>query len=198
MLRLAPLDLDNFEDYVRLTACGDDGKPCYCSFWHLKVGSIADYDALKAKDPLALREVVRGRVQAGFHVGALAYEGDDLVAWISVALLPEVYWCWRRVAALGVERAGVTAGITCVTLDASARGRGLQEELARALADYGGLRGWKAVEAYPFDDQAIATNPKLAWPGYEAPYRAAGFARVEAHWLSQPGFERWICRRELG
>ena len=191
-MELQPLSLDNFGDYERLTACGDDGKVCYCSFWHLKVGSMADYDAMKARDPLALREIVRSKVIAGFHVGALAYDGTRLIAWISVGLLPETYWCWKRVAAVGQERAQRTAGITCLTLASDARGEGRQVEVARALRRYGHERGWSTIEAYPFEDAAIAKTPSLAWAGFARPYAAAGFARIEDHWLSREGFERSI------
>src|SRR5687767_1441587 len=83
-ITLQRLSTENFEDYERLTGRGDDGRSCYCSFWHLKVTSMAEYDERKARQPLALREIVRSRMNAGFHVGCLAYEGSELVAWISV------------------------------------------------------------------------------------------------------------------
>ena len=193
-MRIEPLTLANFGDYESLTACGDDGKTCYCSYWHVRVGSFADYDAMKAEGPEKLRRIMRGKVEAGFHVGALAYQGDALVAWISVGPLPEVYWCWRRVAALGAEEASKTAGITCVTLAPSARGRGAQAPLASALVGYGRARGWAAIEAYPFDESLVRKDPKLAWPGFEKPYLQAGFTKREPHWLSRPGAERWIYR----
>lgn len=193
-MRIERLTTANFRDFEALTACGDDGKTCFCSFWHVKVGSMADYDAMKADGPDALRRIMYARVSAGFHVGALAYEGDERVAWISVGPLPEVYWCRARVAALGIDAAETTAGITCVTIAPAKRGRGVQRDLALALLAYGGDQGWRTVEAYPFDDALTRTEPKLAWAGYEGPYREAGYARVEPHWLSKPGAERWICR----
>jgi hypothetical protein len=202
MLQIRPLTLANFADFATLTACGDDGAVCYCSFWHVKVASFAEYTAMK-EDPTQLRDMMRARVQAGFHVGALAYDvasdaRETLVAWISVAPLPEQYWCWKRAAALGVERAATTAGITCLTLAAGARGQGMQRHVAVALREYGRARGWTAIEAYPFDDAAIAASTKpLAWPGFARPYVEAGYARTEAHWLSKPGSERWIHRAEL-
>ena len=197
MLRLAPLTLANFADFETLTACGDDGRICYCSFWHMKMDSVAQYDALKKEDALALREIVHTKVRSGFQVGVLAYDDDQLAAWISVALLPETYWCWKRVASLGQEAAATTAGITCFTIAPSARGKGLQRPLAEALRDYGRAQRWTAIEAYPFDDAAVAIAPGLAWPGYERPFVEAGYSRVAPHWLSKAGAERWINRVEL-
>lgn len=195
-MRLERLNPDNFHDFEALTACGDDGKICFCSFWHVKVGSMADYDAMKADGPDKLRAIMHALVSAGFHVGVLAYDGTDRVAWVSVAPLPEVYWCRTRVAAVGIEAAERTAGITCVTIAPARRGQGVQRDLALALRAYGAGQGWRSIEAYPFDDALTRSDPKLAWPGYEAPFREAGFSRIEPHWLSRAGAERWICRAD--
>lgn len=195
-MRLEALTLANFGDYEALTAHGDDGKVCYCSFWHLNCG-MERYDAMKRDDPGQLREIVRQRVASGFHVGALAYE-DGPVAWVSVGPLPQFYWAWKRVAALGVE-AGTTAGILCLTLAPALRGQGRQRDVAQALIAYGRAQGWTAIEAYPFDDEAVARQPeRLAWPGFEGPFREAGYERIGAHWLARPPeYGRWICRRSL-
>lgn len=199
MLRLEPLSTANFHDFEALTACGDDGNVCYCSFWHIKVASMAEYAAMKEKEPLALRELIRSKVKGGFHVGALAYDDSGLAAWISVAPVAETYWCWKRVAALGAPLASTTAGITCLTLAPNARGKGLQREVAKALLPYGRALGWGAIEAYPFDDAVLAVaGNSLAWPGFEKPYVDAGFRRVSEHWLSAVGRERWICSASLG
>jgi GNAT superfamily N-acetyltransferase len=197
-VRIEPLTLDNFGDYEALTGRGDDGKTCYCSFWHQKVTSMEAYDAAKRENPLALREIVRSRVVSGFHVGALAYDdGGGLLAWISIGPLPEVYWAWRRVAALG-DSAAKVAAITCLALAPGARARGVQTALAQALRPYAKQRGWAAIEAYPFEEAAARTNPALAWPGYEGAYRAAGYARLSDHWLSKPPqFARAIYRVDV-
>jgi GNAT superfamily N-acetyltransferase len=197
-MRIEPLTLANFPAYEALTGRGDDGKTCYCSFWHQKVTSMEAYDAAKRENPLALREIVRQRVVSGFHVGALAHDdAGDPVAWVSVSPLPEVYWAWRRVAALG-DAAATVAAITCLTLAPAARGHGLQTTVARELVSYAKHRGWAAIEAYPFDEAAARGNPALAWPGYEGAYRAAGYARQGEHWLSKPPqFAREIYRVDV-
>ena len=194
-LRIERLASDNFEDYEVLTACGDDGTPCYCAFWHLKVAGMADYDAIKARDPLILREIVRSRVTAGFHVGALAYDAEALVAWISIAPMPEVYWCWPRVAAVGAAAENIAA-ITCLTLASSCRGQGRQPEVASALREHGRAMGWEAIEAYPFDESLTRTRSDLLWPGVEPAYRAAGYERIGSHWLSRPDLPRSVMRIE--
>jgi hypothetical protein len=183
----------NFRDYESLTACGADGEPCFCAFWYMNSG-IQGYADLKRQDPLQLREIVRQRVVSGFHVGAIAYDRDVAVAWISVGPLPEIFWAWRRAAALGEDVARTTAAILCVTLAPDRRGGGLQHEVVTSLRSYGREQGWTALEAYPFSEAAVRAHATtLAWPGYEAPYAAAGFERIGPHWLSKPPeYERWI------
>jgi GNAT superfamily N-acetyltransferase len=191
VLELRPLTTDRFEDFGRVTAHGDDGEPCWCAFWHTNPGGTTGWKELRARHPTCPRDTQWSRVVAGFHVGALAYRGDALVGWLGVAPLPEVFWAWRRVAALGPS-AGETAGITCFTLLPTERGHGVAAEVLAALPGYARARGWRRVEAYPFADAARRSNPALAWAGAEQTYRAAGFGGDEPHWLSRPGFERAI------
>lgn len=197
-LQIVPLTEDNLADYERLTRHGDDGGDCYCAFWHMKWRNMDHYHAFKAEHPERLREAVVTRVRSGFHVGALAYEQGNLLAWISVAPLNEVFWCWRRMAALGSEKAAKAAAITCLTLVSDQRGKNRQKDVALALINYGRSHGWERIEAYPFDQAVACNNPKLAWPGLERPYANAGFRKADPHWLSQdPDFTRWIYVADL-
>src|SRR5687767_8836359 len=177
----------NFADYETLTRHGNDGKLCYCAFWHQKWSSMDEYHAVQRENPDRLRECVLDRVKSRFHVGVIAYEGGVPCAWVSVGPLIDFFWAWRRVAQVG-DAAKSTAGIMCVSVAPASRGKHTQERVLEALKDYGRARGWSVIEAYPFADGTIAAHGlTLAWPGFTKSYERAGFARVGAHWLSQPG-----------
>ncbi len=195
MLQLQPLAASNFSDYEKLTGCENDGG-CFCSFWHQRL----PYDVWnrQCKTDLDLnRETVRSKMKAGFHIGALAYQANELAGWISLAPIPEFFWTWKRVAELG-EGSATVAGIVCVTVDPATRGKGTQAEILEAAKGYARERQWTALEGYPFDDTAIERHGKsLHWPGRTLAYEKAGFQRVAPHWLSQPGYERSIFRFEL-
>src|SRR4051812_21581746 len=71
---LEPLSAANFTDYERLTERESNGKTgCYCAFWHQKWSSMDEWQRRQKEEPLKNREVVRSRVDAGIHVGVLAY-----------------------------------------------------------------------------------------------------------------------------
>lgn len=195
-IRIEKLSQANFKDYESLTSCQKDGG-CYCAFWHQKWNSLKEWEDRQASEPLRNRDTVLNKVDSGFHVGVLAYQGDELLAWISVGPLPEYYWTWKRVAALG-EEARLIAGITCITIAEKYRGQALQPELLRALNSYGKTQGWAAIEGYPFDESAYLKHGKtLAWPGNPKGFAKAGYERIEAHWMNNAGYERSIFRKSL-
>jgi GNAT superfamily N-acetyltransferase len=187
----------NLQDYERLTKLGDDGKLCYCSFWHSKWTSMEEYDAVKANNPERLRDCVVERMHSNFHVGVIVYLDDAPCAWISVGPLIDFYWAWKRVSHIG-EIAKTTAGIMCFTIAPEFRGKGLQPQILEALTDYGKQRGWTSIEAYPFSSEAIEKHGlALKWPGLTAGFEKAGYRKIQDHWLSSPEAQRFIYRLEL-
>jgi GNAT superfamily N-acetyltransferase len=189
---IEPFGEGNVADYERLTEHGNNGKPCYCSFWHRKWTSMDEYHEVQRDRPERLRECVLDRMRSRFHVGVIAYRAGTPCAWVSVGPLIDFFWAWRRVAQLGAV-AKTTAGIVCFTVAPALRGQGMQERVLSALVDYGRRRGWTAVEAYPFADEAIAKHGEtLKWAGLAKGYENAGFQRVGEHWLSQPDFPRHL------
>ncbi|MEK7357434.1 MAG: hypothetical protein AAB250_13360 [Bdellovibrionota bacterium] len=197
MIRVERLSEKNFGDFEKLTSCAADGG-CYCAFWHGKWSSVEEWKERERTRPLENRELIRQKMNFGFHVGVLAYRDDSLLAWISVGPLTEYYWTWKRVAKLG-EEAGSVAGITCITIAPEFRSQKLQGDILRALGVYGAGLGWKAIEGYPFETSAYERHGKtVAWPGKVDGFSAAGYTRVDSHWLNHPEWERAIYRAELG
>ncbi len=195
-IEIHQLTLENFSDYEALTSC-ESGGGCYCAFWHVKMASMAEWDSRKSESPQLNRSAVFEKVRSGFHVGALAYQGEKLLAWISVGTLPEFHWTWKRVAQVG-ESANTVAGITCLTIAKEFRGAGLQSKILDALKSYGREKGWKVIEGYPFDASAVEKHKEhVLWPGLTKGFTDAGFNRVDAHWLSNSEAERSIYRLEL-
>jgi len=195
-LRIEQLSESNFKDYEALTSCQGVGG-CYCAFWHQKITSMAEWEARQKEDPLLNRESVLIKVRTGYHVGVLAYSGEDLAAWISVGPLTDFYWTWKRVAKLG-EGSKNIAGIMCFTMAQKFRGKGLQAKILNELKVYAKEKGWKVIEAYPFDANAIEKyKDDVIWPGMAKGYAAAGFERIDSHWLSSEDAGRSIYRVEV-
>jgi hypothetical protein len=133
----------------------------------------------------------------GFHVGVLAYKDNELLGWISVGPLPEFYWTWKRVAAIGLEAAQI-AGITCITITPEFRNQKLQGDILLELNKYGQQQGWKSIEGYPFEKSAFDKHGKsVSWPGKVDGFLTAGYKKMEPHWLNNPEWERSIYRVNL-
>ena len=195
-IEIAPLSEENFSDYEIVTTLDKD-KPCYCSWWHIKPTSMQAYDEEKKSNPTKFRECVRTKMKTGFHVGVIAYESKVPVAWISVGPIPEFYWAWKRVAALGEAAPGV-AGIMCFNTFPDFRGKGRTAEILAELAVYGKSKGWVSIEGYPFDESAVKEHGMaVLWPGLTEEFKQADFVRVDSHWLSGEKAMRSIYSRRL-
>jgi GNAT superfamily N-acetyltransferase len=196
-IRIEQFSDKNIADYERLTKLGDDGKLCYCSFWHAKWSSMAEYDQVKKDQPERLKACVIDRMRSQFHVGVIAYLGDKPCAWISVGPVTDFYWAWKRVAHIG-EIAKTTAGIMCFTIAPEFRGQKMQSRILGELKNYGAAKGWTSIEAYPFSNEAIAKHgAALKWPGMTSGYEQAGFTKRQDHWLSSADAQRYIYAMEL-
>jgi len=191
------LTMTNIEDYELLTKHGDDGKLCYCSFWHQKWASMEEYKKVQNENPERLKNCVIDRVQSGFHVGVIAYINDTPCAWVSVGPLTDFFWAWRRVAEVG-ETAKNTAAILCFTVAPEFRGQHMQERVLKELANYGQKVGWTTIEAYPFSDEAHQKHgDALKWSGLLKSYQRSGFDYVKDHWLSSADLQRFLYSLKL-
>ena len=194
-IRLKRLTESNFDTFASLINCEDGG--CYCSFWHQKISSMEEWDKRKTEEPEKNKACMLEKVRSRFHVGVLAYQGDDLVAWISVGPIPDFYWAWKRVAQLG-EPAKAIAAIPCITRKTEFRDRVNEASLLKALGAYGREQGWTAIEGYPFDRETIdRLGEAVTWPGFPEDFTEAGYTRIGEHWLNSKEYSRSIYRLEF-
>lgn len=197
-IRIEQLSEKNFSDYESLTREETNGKTgCYCAFWHQKWNSMDEWERRQKEEPLKNRDIMKSKMHAGHHVGALAYLDNKLLAWISISPLPEFYWTWRRVVQVGNEAPNI-AGITCINVAPEFRNQGYQAQILKELANYAREKKWNIIEGYPFDESAVKVHAeKVFWPGLTNAFVEAGFKRVEAHWLSQGEWARSIFRLNI-
>lgn len=195
-IRIERLNEKNFVDYEAITSC-ESGGGCYCSFWHQKWASMADWEKCKKETPEVNRQIVFEKMRSGFHVGVLAYENNNPIAWISVGPLTDFYWTLKRAMHVG-ESAKTIAGITCFTVSEKIRGQGLQAKILNALKEYGISQGWTEIEGYPFDASAVEKHKNnVVWPGTFKGFQDAGFTYHRPHWINGPGWERSIYKVTL-
>ena len=196
-IRIERFSDKNINDYENLTKLDQNGKLCYCSFWHAKWASIDEYDKVKEDNPNRLKNCVIDKMRSNFHVGAIAYIDEEPGAWISVGPLTDFYWSWKRVAQLGISAQNI-AGIMCFTIAPNFRGKGLQKHILIELINYGKQQKWTSIEAYPFSNEAILKHgDALKWPGLTKGYEQSGFTKTQDHWLSSDDYKRFIYNIDL-
>ena len=155
---------------------------------------MEEWETRKSEEPAKNKSCMLDKVRSRFHLGVLAYQGNELVAWISVGPIPDFYWAWRRVGQLG-DSAKTVAAIPCITRKTEFRDQVTEASLLQALIPYAKEQGWTAIEGYPFDRETIdRLGDSVTWPGFPEEFRNAGFNRVSDHWLSAPEHRRSIYR----
>ncbi len=194
-IRLEQLTEVNFETFASFINCEDGG--CYCSFWHQKWSSMEQWDKRKADEPAKNKSCVQDKLQSRFHLGVLAYQGDELVAWVSVGPATDFYWAWRRVGQLG-DSAKTVAVIPCITRKSEVRHRVTEATILKELTSYGKSQGWTAIEGYPFDRETIdRMGDAVTWAGFPEQFVEAGYKRSGEHWLNSKENGRSIYRIDL-
>ncbi len=153
-------------------------KHCWCMAWRTR----GDQSKLKGPGRKAL---LHARVEAGEPVGLLGYDGDEPVAWVSVAPRST----FRGLGGREGDDERIWS-IVCFFIRRSDRGRGLFAQLVAAAEQEAKRHGATAVEAYPVDPD----SPSYRFMGFvgsfeEAGYVAVGRAGTRRHvvWKDLPG-----------
>ena len=168
---IRPLTSERWDDFVDLFERrgprgghrNSPGPGCWCMYWRDR--NVPHGDPKKR----AMAKLVR----SGRETGLLAYDGGNVVGWVSVAPREE-YAAILSSPQYGPrddDDEGVWA-IVCFVVDKPEHGRGVREALLAGAVEHAFARSATAVEAYPH-----VSAPHDYMGGVEL-YRRAGFAHV--------------------
>lgn len=177
------VDPGRWGDLERLFESRGGPKGCWCMVWR---GSPEE-----RRDKVSRKAAMARRALSGEPVGILGYEGDEPVAWCSIA--PRSTY---RPLGGPVERgAGQDTGappavwsVVCFFVTRRLRGRGLMPRLLEAAVAQARERGARVVEAYPVDPD----SPSYRFMGFVEAFEAAGFREV-----GRAGRRRHVMRLAL-
>ncbi len=137
----------------------------------------------------ALRRLVARRPP-----GLIAYDGDEPVAWVSVAPREEFarFETSRVLAPVGGERVW---SAPCFFVKASHRGAGLSAALLEAAARFAATQGARSIEGYPNVNRHERQPAAFVWTGFESTFERAGFREVARRSPARPIMRRDLTRR---
>ncbi len=165
-LAFNPLTPDRWADFERLLGKnGADG--CWCMWWRLKRSEFS------RQAGEGNRQAMQGIVASGEIPGILAYAGDEVVGWCSVAPR-ERFGSLERSRPLKRLDDQPVWSIVCFFVARPYRRQGVSLALIRAAVDYVAQQGGHIVEAYPSPDRR-GNPPVTSYMGSAATFAAAGF-----------------------
>lgn len=157
---------------------------CWCTYFHtMNAEKERTYDANRS---LKRRLVEEGRAHA-----ALAYDGDEAVAWCeygSPAELPNIYHLKQYEAELDLLP---DYRITCIFVDKRHRRGGLSAVVLQGALDLIAAAGGGVVEGYPHDNDG--KRKSVLYNGSRTLFERAGFDFIRAK-----GMGNCVMRRTVG
>ncbi len=135
----------------------------------------------KHHDGPSRKRQMMSRIAAGTPVGLIAYQGNEPVAWVSVAPRNT----YRNLGGPPPTADEVIWSIACFFVPRRLRGQGTIRLLIAGAADYARRGGATVVEAYPVEEDA----PSYRFMGFVSTFAASGF-----HQVGRAGNRRHVMR----
>lgn len=181
---IRPANPDTWPDFADLMGERGGYGGCWCMTWRL---SAKAFDAGKG-------EGNRGSMKALFDgdnevsnvpPGLLAYDGDQAVAWCSVAPRRQ----FRRLESSRVLKPvddEEVWSVSCFLIRKSHRKQGLSLLLLEAACDFVREQGGRIIEGYPIAPVKQPYPAVYAWTGFHEVFLSAGFSEVSRRSETRP------------
>ena len=171
-VEIFPLDINRWEDFVRLFgergACGG----CWCMSWRLKK---SEFELGKGEpNKYSMKDIVYRDKPAG----VLAYVDDKPIGWCAVAPR-EVYKRLENSKVLKRIDDKPVWSITCLFISKVFRRKGISTELIKGAIEYAKSNEANIVEAYPVFPYGDNVPDAFLWTGIPIAFESAGFTEVK-------------------
>ena len=181
-MKFLPVIPERWPDLERFFESRGGPKHCWCMVFRPMSA------ASRRVGGVAKKQVLSQLVADNTPVGILAYDGDEPVAWCSIAPL-ETYanLRTRSYVSHGCDTEDVWS-IACFYIRSAYRRQGMTTRLINAAIDYAKNNGAKVIEAYPVDYD----SPSYSYMGRIGTFERLGFEKI-----AMAGTRRHIVRLQV-
>ncbi len=195
-LDVRPLTPDRLPDLATLFDQGGDPKWCWCTWYRLRNADFSSGGAERHR--ATLTQTAQDLAAEGRAPGLLAYDGDEVVGWVSVGPREDYERLAHSKSLYPVDDTPVWS-IVCFVVGRRARGQGVATRILDAAIAYAREHGATMLEAYPVDVPEGARIPSAnAFKGMLGMFERAGFEVVDRRRASATGPLYPIVRQALG
>jgi len=164
LLHFKEVNQETWADLERLFEGRGGPKNCWCMVWRATPAESKEVSGQKRKAAL------KHRVDERTPIGILGYQGQEPVAWCSIAPRPT----YRRLGGIEDEVRENVWAIACFYVVRRLRGFGITSQLIDAAVTQAKRNGATIVEAYPVEPD----SPSYRFMGFVESFKAAGFEEV--------------------
>jgi ribosomal protein S18 acetylase RimI-like enzyme len=189
-LRFLPLTPERIADLATLFDAGGDPKWCWCAYYRFRGRDWTNSTAAKNREALAR---LSGNKPAP---GLVAYEGDDVVGWVSLGPRGDYERLAYSKVLAPVDDTPVWS-IVCFVVARQRRGHGIADALLAAAVEHARSQGATMLEAYPVDTAGHRIPSANAFKGTLSMFERAGFEVVERRQANADSTPRPVVRLAL-
>lgn len=173
-----PLTVLNWKDFE--TVMGERGSSagCWCMWNRLEKNEFKEGKGEVNK--CKMKELVKERVS-----GIILYYHDEPVGWLSIIKRDDTTVFSRSKVYKVLDNLAVMS-ITCIYARKKYTGRGITEELLKAVIEYAKKTGIAVLEGYATDTKGKKTISNFVYTGFYSTYNKVGFEEVERRSDSKP------------
>jgi GNAT superfamily N-acetyltransferase len=178
-LTFQPLQPERWKDFEKLFGARGACGGCWCMWWRVTA------KVFEAQKGAGNKRAMKKLVHSGRVPGLLAYDGDDPVAWCSVAPREDFPRLQGSRILKPVDDTPVWS-VVCLFVEKSYRRKGVSSRILKAAVEYVKSRGGRIVEGYAVEPKKDRMPDAFAFHGLAASYRKAGFKEVARRSETRP------------
>lgn len=189
-LLFLPLTPDRIADLATLFDAGGDPKWCWCAYFRFRGRDWSNSTAATNREALE-------RLSAGDPApGLVAYEGDEVVGWVSLGPRESYERLAYSKVLAPVDDTPVWS-IVCFVVGPRRRGYGIANALLAAAIEHARRHGAAMLEAYPVDTAGDRIPSANAFKGTLSMFERAGFEVVARRQANADSLPRPVVRLAL-